>query len=375
MARIAFHAPLKPADHPVPSGDRETARLFLAALQGAGFETGIASTLRTADPAGGRDFSEPAQAEVARLLALYREQPQERPALWFTYHVYYKAPDLIGPTITRALGIPYVIAEGSRAPKRAQGAWSKGHAQAEAALDAASLIFILNPNDRAMLEAARPVGQALVDLPPFIDAAGWPLMERDRPEPGAPSSVCRLLTVAMMREPDKLASYEILAAALARLDADLPWHLDIVGDGPARPRVEALFAPFGQYVTLHGRIDDRTRLAGFYAQADLLAWPAVNEAFGMVFLEAALQGCPSVAGKFGGVGSVVLDGQTGLLARPGDAADFGHSLAGLMRDTALRQRFSGQALAFARQERSLASASRRLREALLPLIQPEKPAA
>ncbi|MEW9309513.1 glycosyltransferase family 4 protein [Labrys neptuniae] len=375
MARIAFHAPLKPADHPVPSGDRETARLFLAALQGAGFETGIASTLRTADPVGGRDFSGQAQAEVSRLLTLYREQPQERPALWFTYHVYYKAPDLIGPAITRALGIPYVIAEGSRAPKRAQGAWSKGHAQAEAALDAASLIFILNPNDRAMLEAARPVGQALVDLPPFIDAAGWPLMERDRPEPGAPSSACRLLTVAMMREPDKLASYEILAAALAGLDGDLSWHLDIVGDGPAQAKVEALFAPFGQCVTLHGRIDDRAGLAGFYAQADLLAWPAVNEAFGMVFLEAALQGCPSVAGKFGGVGSVVLDGQTGLLARPGDAADFGHSLTGLMRDTALRQRFSGQALAFARQERSLASASRRLREALLPLIQPEKPAA
>ncbi|WP_454811834.1 glycosyltransferase family 4 protein [Labrys neptuniae] len=371
MARIAFHAPLKPPDHPVPSGDRETARLFLAALRGAGFEVDIASTLRTADPVGGRDFLGQAQAEVSRLLTLYREQPQERPALWFTYHVYYKAPDLVGPAITRALGIPYVIAEGSRAPKRASGAWADGHAQAEAALDAASLILILNPNDRAMLEAARPDDQVLVNLPPFIDAAAWPSLERSRPEPGP----CRLLTVAMMRERDKLTSYGILAMALAELDADLDWRLDIVGDGPARAKVEALFAPFGKRITPHGRIDDRARLASLYAQADLLAWPAVNEAFGMVFLEAALQGCPAVAGKFGGVGSVVLDGQTGLLTRPGDAADFGHSLARLMRDTALQQRFAGQALAFARHERSLASASRCLREALLPLIQPEKPTA
>lgn len=371
MARIAFYAPLKPPDHPVPSGDRETARLFLAALQGAGFEVDIASTLRTADPAGGRDFSEQARAEVSRLLALYREQPQDRPALWFTYHVYYKAPDLVGPAIARVLDIPYVIAEGSRAPKRAQGVWAKGHAEAETALDTASLILILNPNDRAMLEAARPDGQALVDLPPFIDAATWPSLERSRPEPGP----CRLLTVAMMREHDKLASYDILATTLADLDADLDWRLDIVGDGPARARIEALFAPFGKRITRHGRIDDRARLASLYARADLLAWPAVNEAFGMVFLEAALQGCPAVAGRFGGVGSVVLDGQTGLLAKPGDATDFGRCLARLMRDTALRQRFSGQALALARQERSLASASRRLREALLPLVQPEKPAA
>ncbi|MBP0579668.1 glycosyltransferase family 4 protein [Labrys sp. LIt4] len=371
MPHIAFYAPLKPPDHPTPSGDRETARLFLAALQGAGFEADVASTLRTADSAGGWDFSEPAQAEASRLLALYREQPQERPALWFTYHVYYKAPDLVGPAIARALGIPYVIAEGSRAPKRAQGAWSRGHAQAEAALDAATLILILNPNDRAMLEAARPDGQALVDLPPFIDAAGWPLLERSRPAPG----FCRLLSVAMMRERDKLASYEILAAALAGLGGDHPWHLDIVGDGPARPHVEALFAPFGERVALHGRIDDRARLALLYAQADLLAWPAVNEAFGMVFLEAALQGCPAVAGAFGGVGSVVRDGHTGLLTKPGDIADFSAALARLMRDTALRQLFSGQSLAFARQERSLASASGRLRELLLPLVQPGKPAA
>ena len=33
--------------------------------------------------------------------------------LWFTYHCYYRKPDWLGPIVTRALGIPYVIAEAS----------------------------------------------------------------------------------------------------------------------------------------------------------------------------------------------------------------------------------------------------------------------
>lgn len=369
MPRIAFYAPLKSPDHPVPSGDREMARLILAALREAGFETDIASTLRTLDSAGERDFTAEAAAETALLLGQYQIQPESRPDLWFTYHVYYKAPDLIGPAVCRALRIPFVIAEGSRAPKRAQGAWARSHAQAEAALDAADLILVPNPNDRGMLEAARPAHQRLVDLPPFIDSAAWPLLER------IPSSgPRRLLAVAMMREGDKLASYRILAQALASLgDAPL-WHLDIIGDGPARSDVERQFEPLRDRVTFHGQIDDRQALARFYAGADMLVWPAVNEAFGMVFLEAALQGCPSVAGDFGGVGTVVVDDRTGLLTQPGDTADFAAAVTRLLRDGPLRQSLSAQALVFARQERSLASAAHLLRNALLALIEPAKPA-
>ncbi|GLS17542.1 glycosyl transferase [Labrys miyagiensis] len=358
MPRIAFYAPLKPPDHPVPSGDREMARLLLAALQAAGFEAEIASTLRTLDTSGGRDFTAEAAAESALLLARYQAQPESRPDLWFTYHVYYKAPDLIGPNVSKALGIPYVIAEGSRAPKRAVGPWAASHTQAEAALDAADLILIPNPNDREMLEGGRPVGQVLVDLPPFIDASKWPLFQR-----GTGGDERRLLVVAMMREGDKLASYGILAQALALLPAS-SWRLDIAGDGPGRHEVEVAFAPFGDRIRFHGRIDDPNTLARFYAEADLLVWPAVNEAFGMVFLEAALQGCPSVAGDYGGVGSVVIDGETGLLAQPGDAQDFASALERLMRDGLLRARLSAGAMRFAREERSLGGAARLLREAL-----------
>ena len=36
--RVAFYAPLKPPDHPVPSGDRRVAQLFLQALRFAACE-------------------------------------------------------------------------------------------------------------------------------------------------------------------------------------------------------------------------------------------------------------------------------------------------------------------------------------------------
>lgn len=359
MPRIAFYAPLKPPDHAVPSGDREMARLLLAALRAGGFETQVASVLRTFDATGTSDFTAEAATEAALLLARYQAQPESRPDLWFTYHVYYKAPDLLGPAVAGALDIPYVIAEGSRAPKRAGGPWACSHVQAEAALDAADLILIPNPNDREMLEAARPAGQALVDLPPFIDSARWPLLERSTPEEER-----RLLVVAMMREGDKLASYAILGEALASLRA-ASWRLDIVGDGPGRHEVETGFAPFGDRVRFHGLVEDPPSLARFYAQADILVWPAVNEAFGMVFLEAALQGCPAVAGAFGGVATVVIEGRTGLLARPGDAADFARALDRLMGDAALRENLSVQGMHFAREERSLAGAVGHLRQALL----------
>ena len=50
--RIAFYAPLKPPDHPVPSGDRQIAQLFLAAMRLAGHEPILASRFRSYEGSG-----------------------------------------------------------------------------------------------------------------------------------------------------------------------------------------------------------------------------------------------------------------------------------------------------------------------------------
>ncbi len=364
---VAFYAPLKSPSHPLPSGDRTMARLLMKALERAEFRPFLASELRTLDKVGDRQVQEDLRRqsldEASRLIARHSALPKEqRPGLWFTYHVYYKAPDWIGPRVAEALGIPYVVAEGSRAPKRAGGAWSIGHRGAEAALDRADAIFVMTAQDRPALEAARPPGQILVDLPPFLDTEEWPEPAL-RPGPG---TTPRLLTVAMMRDGDKLASYGILTAALARIQ-HLPWTLDIVGDGEARAEVESLFAPLGSRIRFHGQVESRAAMKGFYEQADLLVWPAVNEAYGMVLLEAQAFGCPVVAGAYGGVGSVVRDGETGLLMRPGDVPAFAAGLSALLEDPERITRLGSAAHHFVREERNLDHAAARLHAALARL--------
>ena len=124
--RIAFYAPLNaPIDGP-PSGDRRVGVLLTQALKLAGHRVDLAATFRSfdgaGDPARQADLRDQALKVAGELVAHSRAQSQgDRPQLWFTYHLYYKAPDWLGPLVSRSLDIPYVIAEASHAPKRAAG--------------------------------------------------------------------------------------------------------------------------------------------------------------------------------------------------------------------------------------------------------------
>ena len=125
--RIAFYAPLKPPDHPVPSGDRLLARTFVAALRHAGHDVSLASRLRSRDGSGDslrqQRIRDVGVRLAARLVRRWRREPSRAPHLWFSYHVYHKAPDWIGPTVSAALRIPYVVAEASIARKQRDGRW------------------------------------------------------------------------------------------------------------------------------------------------------------------------------------------------------------------------------------------------------------
>ena len=146
---VAFYAPMKAPDHPVPSGDREIARLTLRALNQAGFDAFVASDLRIFDGKGDTavqaDLVAKAQRETDRLID---DLGGKTPALWFTYHSYYKAPDLIGPRVAQALGIPYAISEPSISPKRRDGAWADFALASEDAIARADRLFYSTARDR-----------------------------------------------------------------------------------------------------------------------------------------------------------------------------------------------------------------------------------
>jgi glycosyltransferase involved in cell wall biosynthesis len=358
--RIAFYAPLKPPDHAVPSGDRRMAQLLFTALARAGHQPFVAARLRSYDGSGDARRQarrrETAGRTAERLLRRWQRQPAAAPDLWFTYHLYYKAPDWLGPAISRGRGIPYVVAEASFAAKRAGGAWDSGHRAVAAALHRADLVFGLNPADRDGVLPLLRTPQRWIALPPFLDAQAYPARQ---PHDGAAP---RLIAVAMMRPGDKLLSYRLLGTALARL-RDLDWSLDIVGDGPARAAVARALAPLGERVRWHGRLGEGA-VAAALAAADLFVWPAINEAFGMALLEAQASGLPVVAGASGGVGGIVAAGESGLLVPPGDAAAFAAAVRHLIRDGAARARMAAAARAKVRREHDLPAAAARLAAAL-----------
>ncbi len=360
--RIAFYAPLKPPDHPVPSGDRRVARLLIEALRLAGHDPFVASRFRSYD-GDGNDRRQArlraiGDAMARRLLHRWRQEPAAAPQLWFTYHLYYKAPDWLGPVISTALGIPYLIVEASYAPKRAVGRWQLGHRAVADALARTDAVFGLNPADRDCVLPLLQDRQRWIALPPFLDAQ----LYRPRHRAPALDTGPRLIAVAMMRPGDKLASYRLLGAALTGL-LDLPWSLDIVGDGPARAPVECALAPLGARVRFLGALDGRT-VAAALAAADLMVWPAINEAFGMSLLEAQASGLPVVVGNFGGVGGIVATGLTGLMVPPDDADAFAAAVRRLLLDRGTREAMAAAARAKVLREHDLPVAASRLAAAI-----------
>ncbi len=369
--RVAFYAPLKPPMHPVPSGDRRVALLLMDALAEGGHTVELASRFRSWDGAG--DTARQARlralgGRLAERLArrLRSRPPHERPELWFTYHLYHKAPDWLGPSVSAELGISYVVAEASVAGKQADGPWAEGHAASIAALRRADAVFGLNPADEAGVRPHLAESGRLHSLPPFLDTTPYEEARRVRrsyrdsfaDELGLPVDEPWLLAVGMMRPGDKLASYRSLAGALARL-AELPWHLLVVGDGPARAEVETAFAGLGDRVRFLGE-RPAPALAPIYAAADLLVWPAVNEAFGMAVLEAQAAGLPAVTGDWGGVAQLVAHGETALLTPRGDEAAFAEAVGGLLVDPGRRAAMGAAAAIRTAREHGLAVAARRL---------------
>ena len=374
--RIAFYAPMKSPDHPIPSGDQIVGRALISALESAGHDVDICCRMRTwqkfPDARRQERLAELSKRAAELLVRRYRRRPGQRPDLWFTYHLYHKAPDWLGPAVSERMGIPYVVAEASFAPKRAEGPWDVGHKAAEAAIRQAKVIFGMNSLDANCVAPLASDGAGMVQLKPFLAGeagpgragrgqARWALSARYGLDPEIPW----LLTVAMMRDDAKLRSYETLAAALDQVSG-ASWQLVVAGDGEVRPAVERLFPSDRAVFTGQLGADG---LAVLYSAADLYVWPAINEAYGMALLEAQAAGLPVVAGDTGGVGDIVRHGETGLLVPVGDASAFAEAVMSMLGDEDRLRDMGGRAAEVAEREHSLEAASAAMRpilEALVP---------
>src|SRR4051812_25881687 len=227
------------------------------------------------------------------------------------------------------------------------------------------------PFEQALLERARTI---VATSNAYLDAsaalAPWRAKARviplgvaevvlpaPRPDLWPAQGALRLLAVGRLSH---YKGFDVLIDALAAAPSA---QLLLVGDGEcaATLRERADQRDVASRIRFAGELDDETLLSA-YASADALVLPSLNrgEAFGLVLLEAMRARLPVIASAIpgSGIGEVVADGQTGLLAAPGDANALSAAI-GRMQDVELRQRLGAAGHARWQAKFTLESSARR----------------
>jgi glycosyltransferase involved in cell wall biosynthesis len=130
--------------------------------------------------------------------------------------------------------------------------------------------------------------------------------------------------------------YVDLLEALAAARVAVPQlRVEIVGEGPDRPRMERWIADHGAepWVTLRGRVDD-DQLRDTYQRAWLVASASIAEGWAMVLTEAAACGTPAVATDVSGHRDSVRHNESGLLV--GEPTQLADAVVAVCTDADLR---------------------------------------
>jgi glycosyltransferase involved in cell wall biosynthesis len=117
--------------------------------------------------------------------------------------------------------------------------------------------------------------------------------------------------------------------------APAPWRLVLAGGdgfGAGEIRDRAAASPARDRIEFPGWVDDR-RLEELYARSSLLAFPSLDEGFGIPVLEAMAWGVPVVASNRSSLPEVC--GDAALLVDPGDTEAWGEAIRSLIDDPVL----------------------------------------
>ena len=201
-----------------------------------------------------------------------------------------------------------------------------------------TVTICVSQTERAAGLAARTCrADRTVVIPNAIDVDRAPRARLDGDPP-------RIVTVGRLAGPkDPLTLIRALPALEPR-----PYSLAFIGDGPERGAVERELSAcaVGHRVALLG---DRRDVPELLAAADVFVLSSRSEGAPLSILEAMAAGLPVVASDVGGVGELVVDGETGLLVPPGDPARLAQALARVLDDRALRERLGTAGRARARE--------------------------
>ncbi len=348
--RICFYAPFKPLGHSHPSGDLATATNIFDFLINQGHQVMVASSLRCRWIYWKPWLWLKLIWERRQVVQKFSDISAD---LWLTYHSYYKAPDLLGPTVSRKLDIPYVIFQGIYSTKRRRQWKAKpGFYLNKRTLCAASHVLVNKKVDLLNLKRLLPENRVGYVAPGIIpgefsfDANARMELRRNWNIGNDPV----IFSAAMFRPDVKTEGLTWLIQACGELYRQgQKFQLVIAGDGKERDKLQQLAREhLPERVLFLGKIP-REDMYRYYSAADVFVFPGIRESLGLVFLEAQSCGLPVIAFNNAGVPEAVQDGKTGLLVPMYALGPFVDAVKRLMVDKNLRQQMGFAAQSYVRE--------------------------
>ncbi|TKB07585.1 glycosyltransferase family 4 protein [Desulforhopalus sp. IMCC35007] len=341
--KIAYYMPFKTMGHPNPSGDLIIGSELYEHLNKN-------NSVELVSPLRARWI----YFNPLRLLQLFFERQRiinrlknSPPDLWFSYHSYYKAPDLLGPYCSNKLKRPYVIFQAIYSTKRRKNLWTlPGFLLNKATLEHATHIFTNKRVDHKNLLRLIPE-EKLTYIAPGIRPGDFEFSAEKRKElrpQWAAKDEVLIITAAMMRpgvKTDGISKVIEACSSLQKKGHQL--KLLIIGDGESRAGLTRQAKQL-----LPGRVHflgkiPRKELYQYFSCADIFAFPGIQESLGMVYLEAQSCRLPAVAFEDWGGKEAIVHNQTGLLSPAGEPERFRDNIERLIVDSKLRHTLAGKA--------------------------------
>jgi glycosyltransferase involved in cell wall biosynthesis len=348
--KILFYAPFKPLGHPHPSGDLITATGIYNYLEKQGHELIVASRLRCRWMYWKPWLWPRLIFERRRLVQQFANASID---LWFTYHSYYKAPDLLGTVVSRKLQIPYVIFQGIYSTKRRRRLKTRlGFYLNENTLSAADHIFANKRVDLLNLKRLVPESR-LSFISPGLKPDEFCFDANARNDLRAQWKVGDdpvVLSAAMFRPGVKTEGLTWVIRTCGELfrSGHNLW-LVIAGDGKEKAKLHRLAQDhLPGRVRFVGKVP-RNDIYRFYSAGDLFVFPGIHESLGMVYLEAQSCGLPVVGFENAGVPEAVQNSRTGILVPMYDSDLFADAITRFLTNTDLRQKMGKTAQAYVRE--------------------------
>lgn len=205
----------------------------------------------------------------------------------------------------------------------------------------AEFVVAISQHNRELLRGRLGVETPVELVHCGIDTAAYPFRTRRLPRTGPIRALC----VASLQE---YKGHRYLLEAMATGGPTVQRvELELIGNGPLHTDLTDLTVELGiaDRVRFRGALPE-SEVAAALEAADLFVLPSVMAADGQMeglpvaLMESLASGVPTVSTQLSGIGEIVVDGETGLLCSPGDAAHLARAIEQMAADPDAVERMS-----------------------------------